>query len=248
MQLSSILLTQVCLLCLLSRSSSQLENGVRLVTPAAANLTRYQQTMVRFLSNSQAFQLGVVQVYLNGLWGSVCDDSWSSTDSRVVCSQLNLSYPLSYMDLPFLRGLEQESPPDTPIWLDEVECLGDEKQLVECPSLPLGAHDCTHSEDVNLMCSAINLVGIYQGIIAGIVILIVSISICCVCCCCCCCPCCPVARYFRPGTMQAEQDDPHRQVLLRNKESLILEYLPSPTEGAANRHERSSVTNPNVQY
>ena len=241
-----ILLTQLSLLCLLSPASSQTSNDVRLFSPTDSNLSRYQQNLVQLLSASQRFQLGVVQVYLNGKWGSVCDDSWSSVDSRVVCSQLNLSYTISYGDLPLLRGLEQESSPDTPIWLDEVDCLGDERQLVQCPSLPQGAHDCTHAEDVNLMCSATNLVGIYQGIIAAVVILLLLIPICCVCCCCCCCPCCPIARYFRPRKIQSEGDDLQEQVLLTNKESLILEYLPSPALETTHKHQAYSVTNPNV--
>ena len=224
MLLPGIILTQLCLLSL----SSQAENEVRLFLPTDSNLTRYQQSILRFLSGSQTFQLGVLQLYLNGKWGSVCDDSWSSTDSHVVCSQLNLSYSISYSELPFLRGLEQESPADSPIWLDEVKCVGEERQLAACPSLPPGAHDCTHSEDVNLMCSGINLVGIYQGIIASIIILIISVTICCVCCCCCCCPCCPIARHLRPGIIQSEEDSFQEQVLLKNKDSVILEYLPSP--------------------
>ena len=238
MRLRSSVLTHLILLSFVSLSFSQTENDIRLYQPTSANLTRYERVILSLFSDTQTYQLGVLQIYLNREWGSVCDDKWTSLDSQVICSQLNLTYVISYSSLPILRTLDLQSPSNTPIWLDEVRCTGDERLLIDCLSLPLGAHDCTHSEDVNLMCSDVNLVGVYQGITAVIIILVITIVFACVCCCCCCCPCCPIARYFRPRS-KSNQDE---EILIRAKESRILEFQPVSTERTYRRHEQGMVT------
>ena len=38
------------------------------------------------------------------------------------------------------------------IWLDDVDCFGNEDNLLDCPSSPVGSHNCGHYEDVALLC------------------------------------------------------------------------------------------------
>ena len=39
-----------------------------------------------------------------------------------------------------------------PIWLDNVECIGTELRLIDCPAAPLGNNFCSHFEDVGVAC------------------------------------------------------------------------------------------------
>jgi len=38
------------------------------------------------------------------------------------------------------------------ILLDQVGCRGTETRLVDCPSNPIGIHDCSHFEDAGVTC------------------------------------------------------------------------------------------------
>ncbi|NWQ84374.1 SRCRL protein, partial [Columbina picui] len=39
------------------------------------------------------------------------------------------------------------------IWLDDVNCTGDEAALSDCPARPWGEHNCYHREDASVVCS-----------------------------------------------------------------------------------------------
>ena len=40
-----------------------------------------------------------------------------------------------------------------PIFLDNVDCVGNETSLLECSGRPLGEHNCRHTEDASISCS-----------------------------------------------------------------------------------------------
>ena len=39
-----------------------------------------------------------------------------------------------------------------PIWMDDVHCHGDEKEITHCMHTPWGTHNCGHNEDVGICC------------------------------------------------------------------------------------------------
>ena len=85
---------------------------------------------------------------VHGKWGTVCDDNWDNRDAAVVCRQLN------YMGGGEACGVQNAhfGLGTGFIFLDEVDCIGNETDLLGCRTAGTGIHNCAHIEDAGVYC------------------------------------------------------------------------------------------------
>ena len=92
-----------------------------------------------------------MEVYHNGVWGTVCDDGWDWNNTEVVCYELDLGYPVTAVQRAFYgQGTGQ-------IWLDDVNCFATEGTIGNCSHRGWGSHDCSHGEDAGVKCNPLGM-------------------------------------------------------------------------------------------
>ncbi|XP_061560065.1 uncharacterized protein LOC133416834 [Phycodurus eques] len=89
---------------------------------------------------------GRLEVFHDGVWGTVCDDEWVLTAADVVCRQLGCGHAVS---APSSAHFGWGS---GPIWLDNVVCEGQELAITHCTHQGFGENNCGHSEDTGVIC------------------------------------------------------------------------------------------------
>ena len=112
-----------------------------------SNGTGSQNFDVR-LVNGPDQSSGILQIYFNGVWGTVCQEGFTNIAACVVCRQLGFEggRTLLFTNFDFATGV---------VWLDNVNCSGTEENLNQCGHAPWGVHNCfpVHMLDVNIQCN-----------------------------------------------------------------------------------------------
>ena len=70
---------------------------------------------------------GRVEILHDGSWGTICDDSFDILDAHVVCRQLKLGKAVE------ARNRAKYGQGTGKIWLDDLRCVGTEKNVKDCP-------------------------------------------------------------------------------------------------------------------
>ncbi|XP_064424019.1 deleted in malignant brain tumors 1 protein-like [Latimeria chalumnae] len=92
---------------------------------------------------------GRVEVFYNGVWGSVCSSGWNMTEASVVCRELGCGSALEYKDNAYFGvGIG-------PTLLQDVSCTGNESYLLKCSSKGWGDYSCRNYEEVGVICAGV---------------------------------------------------------------------------------------------
>ncbi|XP_051580865.1 HHIP-like protein 1 [Myxocyprinus asiaticus] len=103
---------------------------------------------VRLVSADGQKDRGRLEIFVRGEWGTVCDDLFNIKAASVVCKQLGFPVAIRVAKRAELGaggiGLS--------ILLDDVECEGTERSLLNCKHAKIDKNNCSHEEDVGVIC------------------------------------------------------------------------------------------------
>ena len=99
------------------------------------------------LSGGESQRDGLVHVYYNKTWGWVCGDQWDKRDADVACRMMDFDGSLSaYFET------ENDTETELPVWLNNVQCAGNESSLFACVHGGFGYHGCKGKRKAGVRC------------------------------------------------------------------------------------------------
>ena len=100
------------------------------------------------LQHGNSSNEGRVEIFMDGDWQTVCDESWDIEDADVVCRQLELGYAVAAPTQNYFPTLNAQ------IWTADVNCTGNERKLIDCHAPMMSENVCFHTDNAGVVCSA----------------------------------------------------------------------------------------------
>ena len=92
---------------------------------------------------------GLVEIFYNNQWGTICNSGWGMEEASVVCHQLGYNGKAEVAP----NSIFGVGSPSTPIWLSNVVCGGYEDYITDCAHDDWQVNTCRHNQDVGVICS-----------------------------------------------------------------------------------------------
>ncbi|KAG1952752.1 deleted in malignant brain tumors 1 protein-like isoform X2 [Pimephales promelas] len=107
------------------------------------------QSLMRLVDDIDSCS-GRVEVLHNGIWGSVCNNGWDLSDGAVVCREMGCG-DIKQLTAYFFGATSRQ------IWMDDVNCTGEEVALSTCAFQGWGTHDCKFADHAGVICSPFSI-------------------------------------------------------------------------------------------
>ena len=100
---------------------------------------------VRLVGGSSDVE-GRVEIHIAGQWGTICGQGWDLIDANVLCHQLGYGTAIR------ADGGASFGQGSGVVILGNVDCVGKEAMLTDCPSGGVGGNNCDHAQDAGVVC------------------------------------------------------------------------------------------------
>lgn len=111
------------------------------------NFLEPEQFSLRLLGGAQSNE-GRLQVYYTGQWGGVCGGGWGYNEGAVACKQLGYGG----ITLTVAGDTYGAAPHEEPLYLNNIQCSGDEPGLRYCTSDKVGVAYCPRTNMAGVVC------------------------------------------------------------------------------------------------